>query len=78
MKRHLRSLPYVARGFKAAAVGFSNRLRYGEAKARAAFFAGAVFVDAVEALEDVGQLIGGDAGAFVRHLDIQFTICSAR
>ena len=42
----------------------------GEAEAGAAGLAGAGLVDAVEALEDAGEVLGGDARAEVAHAEL--------
>src|ERR1039458_259308 len=57
-------------GPDAAAVGQDDVLDDGQAEAGAAGLAGACFVDAVEALEDAIEVLGGDAGAEV--LDGEF------
>lgn len=48
-------------------VGLDDPPANGQAEARAALFAGASFVHAVETLEDVGQILRWDADACVGH-----------
>ncbi len=55
-------------GADGAAVGEHDVLGDGEAEAGAAGFAGAGFVDAVEAFEEARQMLGGDAGAEILHV----------
>ena len=52
-------------GPDASAVGLDDVLDDGQAQAGAAGLAGAGFVNAVEALEDAVEVLGGDAGAEV-------------
>ena len=52
-------------GADGAAVGEHDVLGDGETEASASGFAGAGFVDAVEAFEQAGEMLGGDAGAEV-------------
>src|ERR1700675_1232204 len=61
-------------GADGAAVGQHDVFGDGEAQAGAAGFAGAGFVDAIEAFEQAGQVLGGDAGAeiFDIKLDPEF------
>ncbi len=60
----------VAFGADGAAVGEHDVLGDGEAEAGASGFAGAGFVDAIEAFEEAGKMFRGDAGAEV--LDEEF------
>ena len=53
-----------------ATVGEHDVFGDGEAQAGATGFAGAGFVDAVEALKETRQVLGGDAGAKI--LDVKF------
>ena len=62
-KHELGAFVGFAFSFYGAAVGFGDLARYGEAEARAVF--GARGVGPVEAFEDEGQLIFGDAHAGV-------------
>ena len=59
------ALTNLTRDFDGAAEEFDEEFDEGEADAVAAGFAGAGFVDAVEAVEDAGEVIGGDADAVV-------------
>src|SRR5436853_3023907 len=52
-----------------AAVGLGHVLDDGEAEAGAPLVAGPALVDAVEALEETGDRLGGDADPCVAHLD---------
>ena len=56
-------------GANRAAVGQHNVLGDGQAKAGAAGFARTGFIDAVEALEQAGQVFAGDAGAEILHVE---------
>src|SRR5258708_37218118 len=55
-------------GADGAAVGEHDVFGDGETEAGAAGFAGAGLVDAVEALEEAGQVLGGNAGAEILHI----------
>ena len=57
-------------GADGAAVGEHDVLGDGEAEAGASGFAGAGFVDAIEAFEQAREMLGGDAGAEI--LDEEF------
>ncbi len=57
-------------GADGAAVGQHDVLGDGEAEAGASGFAGAGFVDAIEAFEQAREVLGGDAGAEI--LDEEF------
>ncbi len=54
-------------GADGAAVGEHDVFGDGEAEAGASGFAGAGFVDAIEALEEARKVLGGDAGAEILH-----------
>src|SRR5262247_4690117 len=52
-----------------AAVRFDEVLHDGEAETGASLLAGAAGIDAVEPLEDAGEVLGGDSGAVVGDRD---------
>jgi hypothetical protein len=54
-------------GADGAAVGEHDVFGDGEAEAGASGFAGAGFIDAIEAFEQARQMFGGDAGAEILH-----------
>ena len=56
----------------AAAVGLDDVFDDGKTEAGAAGFARTRLVDAVEALEDALEVVGGDAGAEVLHGELNF------
>ena len=55
-------------GADGAAVGEHDVFGDGEAEAGATGFAGAGFIDAIEAFEKARQMLGGDAGAEILHI----------
>ena len=65
-------------GPDAAAVGLHDVLDDGEAEASPAGFARAGFVDAIEALEDALQMLGGNAGAEVLNGELHLRSEQAR
>src|SRR5438128_1197853 len=58
-----------ALGADGASVGQHDVLGDGEAQAGASGFAGAGFVDAVEAFEEARDMFGGNAGAEILHVE---------
>src|SRR5258707_580634 len=59
-------------------MGEHDVLGDGEAQSGAARFAGAGFVDAIEALEQARQMFGSDAGAEVANVELDTVIGSTR
>src|SRR5579864_4812057 len=59
----------VAFGADGAGVGAHDVFGDGQAEAGAAGFAGAGFIDAVEAFEEAGQMLGGDSSAEIAHVE---------
>src|SRR5579872_254746 len=57
-------------GADGATMGAHDVLGDGEAKAGASGFAGAGFIDAVEALEEARQVLRGNAGSEVTHIKL--------
>src|SRR5579859_1242970 len=67
----------VTFGADGAGVGAHDVLGDGQAEAGAAGFAGAGFIDAVKAFEEAGQMLGGDSGAEVTHIELDGALRAA-
>ena len=65
-------------GADGAAVGQHDVFGDGQAEASTAGFAGAGFVDAIEAFEQSRQVLGGDAGAEILNKEFNTANCGTR